>query len=73
MDIKTKAELLDAMRSNPTARLHGMAGSRPSTRWTYTLKKNGTTQTVSLTAVNAIYGELLCLSSHFMCTKHKLK
>jgi hypothetical protein len=73
MDIKTKVELIDAMRADPLARLFGEAGSRPASRWTYTLETNGARLTVSNTAVNAALSNLACVNRHFMCTKYKLK
>ncbi len=36
--IKTKAALIEVLRANPTARIHGHMGARPASNWSYEVR-----------------------------------
>jgi hypothetical protein len=56
--IKTKTELLAAMKANPALRLYGHMGARPASPWKYKLRDEVAKtdiDTVSSVAVNALH------------------
>ena len=55
--IKTKRELLAAMKADPAARLYGHMGARPASPWKYRLDRADGTEidTVSSVAVNGLH------------------